>query len=202
MKKFYKIFAILVILVGICANAATSSTDNTKSTKDTKSVDNSQAKSASNGNKKDVYYEYNFEKSNQLALRKVRRTYGCGLGYFLFHNSDMTGATVAMYSTSAGSSQQSGLTSGTSGCDEKTLTTYSSNDIKLVHDYIATNMDQFMIDASYGKGKTLDAVASLVAPDNMAAFELKVQKNYNNIFTNKNVTSEEVTNNLYRSVIM
>lgn len=130
--------------------------------------------------------------------RRVQNAIGCGPGYEIFKNSKShitlsTGASTNMSSTGS-----TARTSGTSGCDNRTLMTF--NNAKLVNDYIATNMSQFMIDASYGKGETLDIVASLMSPDDVKTFEAKVHADYDKIFTSKDVTSQEVTNNLYRSL--
>lgn len=133
----------------------------------------------------------------------INQLVGCGLGTQAFRNDsnryNSLELTVANTLNNWSSTQLSGITSGTSGCKTKGL--FANNNAQLVHDYIATNMEQFMIDASYGDGKTLDVLASLIEPKNVAEFKMKVHSNFNKIFTNENISTQEVTNNLYGVII-
>ena len=83
-----------------------------------------------------------------------------------------------------------GVTLGTSGCDPNGRVTGGTG--KLVLAVIENNMEQFAMDASAGKGETIDTIAGLLDVDS-AELGAKAQQNFAYLFTDENVEAVDLT---------
>ena len=83
-----------------------------------------------------------------------------------------------------------GVTLGTSGCDPNGRVTGGTG--KLVLAVIENNMEQFAMDASAGRGETIDTIAGLLDVDS-AKLGAKAQQNFAYLFTDENVEAVDLT---------
>lgn len=83
------------------------------------------------------------------------------------------------------------ITSGTSGYQEGATIGLNSVDL-----YVAENMDSLANDIAKGNGEYLDTLAHLMKVENKDAFKDNLHKNFNKIYTSKDVTSKEVVANI------
>jgi len=68
--------------------------------------------------------------------------------------------------------------------------------LNLVDEYVAQNMDSLANDIAKGGGEYLDTLAHLMKVENKTAFKDNLHKNFNKIYTSKDVTSKEVVANI------
>ncbi len=122
----------------------------------------------------------------------VNNQTGCGLGAMLIKD-DSSALMLALQATTNGTSgnQTFGITSGTLGCKK----------VKLVMneraaEFVAANMDELAKEAAMGEGEYLNALAELLNVEDKAAFAANLQKNYNSIYTSKNVEMADVLDNI------
>jgi len=83
------------------------------------------------------------------------------------------------------------ITTGTLGYKEGAVIGMNAVDV-----YVAENMDPLANDIAKGDGEYLDTLAFLMKVENKDAFKDKLHKNFNKIYTSKNVTSKEVVANI------
>ncbi len=83
------------------------------------------------------------------------------------------------------------ISTGTLGYQEGATIGLSSIDV-----YIAENMDSLANDIAKGEGEYLETLAHLMKAENKANFKNNLHKNFNKIYTSKNVTSKEVAANI------
>jgi hypothetical protein len=83
------------------------------------------------------------------------------------------------------------ITSGTSGYQEGAA--IGNNSVEL---YVAENMDSIANDIAKGNGEYLDTLAQLMKVENKNTFKDSLHKNFNKIYTSKDVTSKEVVANI------
>ena len=83
------------------------------------------------------------------------------------------------------------ITSGTSGYQEGATIGLNSVDL-----YVAENMDSLANDIAKGNGEYLDTLAHLMKVENKDAFKENLHKNFNKIYTSKDVSSKEVVANI------
>lgn len=62
--------------------------------------------------------------------------------------------------------------------------------------FASSNSDQLEKEIAAGHGEMLDTLAILMKVEDKATFSAKLQTNYSNIYTSKDVTSAEVLNNI------
>lgn len=83
------------------------------------------------------------------------------------------------------------ISSGTLGYQEGATIGLNSVDL-----YVAENMDSIANDIAKGNGEYLDTLAHLMKVENKDAFKENLHKNFNKIYTSKDVTSKEVVANI------
>ena len=83
------------------------------------------------------------------------------------------------------------LTTGTLGYKEGAVI-----GVNIVDVYVAENMDSLANDIAKGDGEYLDTLAHLMKVENKDAFKDKLHKNFNKIYTSKDVTSKEIVANI------
>ena len=85
---------------------------------------------------------------------------GCGLGSMAWRGQSGVAPQVLAATTNGFFGIQTfGITSGTSGCDPRGRITGGTG---VMFAFLEKNLDQFALDASRGKGETIDAIASLM----------------------------------------
>jgi hypothetical protein len=94
-------------------------------------------------------------------------------------------------------------TNGTSGSSTFAITTGSSGykegaviGVNMVDVYVAENMDSLATDIAAGRGEYMDTLAHLMKVDNKDAFKDMLHKNFNKIYTSKDITSKQVVTNI------
>lgn len=114
---------------------------------------------------------------------------GCGLGSMVIKNQNTTVLQVLAATTNGTSGSQTfGITSGTSNCDKPN--NFVSNE--KLHKFVNDNMDELAMDISAGQGETLNTLVSLMNVENSATFKANLQANFQEIYSNDNVTSAQV----------
>jgi len=131
-----------------------------------------------------------------FAAGQAHTNTGCGLGTMLWEGrADNSVLFQAFQSTTNGTSgtQTFGITSGTSECSKPA--TFVENE-KLIN-FVRANMDNLAKDIAMGKGETLDTYAEMlgVPQAQQAAFNRKLQANFDKIFTSEHVVLAEVIDN-------
>lgn len=120
---------------------------------------------------------------------------GCGLGTLMMQ--DQQGAfweSLAVTTNGSFSNQTFGISSGTLGCDKPSYFAVRERlDI-----FVADNMDSLAVDIAAGKGETLDTLAELAELDEnrQEVFFVALQKNFDAIYPNGDVTSTEVVDKI------
>lgn len=127
-----------------------------------------------------------------LATAGSYGTAGCGLGSLIF--KDEPGIVQIFAATTNGTfgNQTFGITSGTLNCGSGVLKAENGK----ASEFVAANMDNLARDIAQGKGESLDAFAELmnVPASQKAAFNSKLQQNFNQIFPNEKVAAAQVVN--------
>jgi hypothetical protein len=134
--------------------------------------------------------------SAAFAAGQAHTNTGCGLGTLLWEGrADNSVLFQAFQSTTNGTSgtQTFGITSGTSECSRPSK--FVENE-KLIN-FVRANMDNLAKDIAKGKGETLDTYAEMlgVPQAQQAAFDRKLQENFDKIFTSEHVVMAEVIDN-------
>ena len=62
--------------------------------------------------------------------------------------------------------------------------------------YISENMEGLATDIAKGDGEYVDTLAQMLKVENKAAFKEKLHKNFNKIYTSKDITAKEVSENI------
>jgi len=117
---------------------------------------------------------------------------GPGLGRVLLKGK--SGKAMELLGTCLNSTSGNGtfaITSGTSGYQEGAVIA-----VNLVDEYVAQNMDSLANDIAKGDGEYLDTLAHLMKVENKNSFKDSLHKNFNKIYSSKDVTSKEVVANI------
>lgn len=120
---------------------------------------------------------------------------GCGLGSKLMDGNEGIAPQVLAVTTNGTSGNQTfGITSGTSGCTQDGVV--KSNWKTAM--FIDSNMNKLARDVSVGNGESLDSLASLlgVSAEHKALFNKTTQANFDRLFPNENVSSQDVVASL------
>jgi Protein of unknown function (DUF3015) len=120
---------------------------------------------------------------------------GCGWGSKLFDGQKGVAPQVLAVTTNGSTGNQTfGITSGTSGCTQDgTVATKWKTAA-----YVGENMNKLALDMSRGEGESLRSLASLmgVTGQDSAQFNSALKGNFAQIFTNSDVKSEQVLQNI------
>ena len=117
---------------------------------------------------------------------------GCGLGSLVFKENDKTQILAATTNGTFGS-QTFGITFGTSNCGDSGKLVSKEQ----VEQYIAVNQNSLKNDISRGNGEALNGLAELMGQKNSAVFKSQLKSNYAKIFAKSDLTSQQITENLY-----
>lgn len=117
---------------------------------------------------------------------------GCGFGTeILKGKKGKVFEVLAVTTNGTSASSTFAITSGTSGYKEG-----SAIGVNIVDVYVAENMESLANDIAKGDGEYLDTLAHLMKIENKVAFKNNLHKNFNKIYTSKDVTSKEVVANI------
>jgi predicted small secreted protein len=120
---------------------------------------------------------------------------GCGLGSDIVKNQDtVLLQLVATFLNGTSGNQTFGITSGTSGCEKPA--SFVSNDKAI--NFMENNMDALALDISNGQGESIDTLASLLDIKDTKAFGAMLQANFDKIYTDTDVNSAKVINNIVK----
>jgi len=118
---------------------------------------------------------------------------GCGLGNQVITNQDSVLMQIFAATTNGTSGNQTfGITSGTSGCAKPAK--FVSND--KANEFVAGNMETLALDISNGQGEALKTLATLLNVSNKDTFATILQANFDKIYTNEDVSSADVIDNI------
>lgn len=124
------------------------------------------------------------------SAQAIDSTGGCGLGSMAWRGQSGIIPQVAAMTTNGIFLNTIGVTLGTSGCDPNGRVTGGTG--KLVLAVVENNMEQFAMDASAGRGETIDTLAGIldVDSDKLGA---AMQQNFAYLFANDNVEAVDLT---------
>lgn len=120
----------------------------------------------------------------------IDSTGGCGLGSMAWRGQSGIIPQVLAMTTNGMASNTIGVTLGTSGCDPNGRVTGGTG--KLVLAVVENNMEQFAMDASAGKGETIETLAGILNVDS-EKFGSAVQQNFAYLFVDENVEAVDLT---------
>ncbi len=121
--------------------------------------------------------------------------YGCGLGSMIFKGNDgLVSQTLAATTNMIFINQLFGITTGTSNCAR--FSSLVSNE--KINVFVADNMDSLATDIAKGNGEYLNTLAVLmeVPEKERTDFYKKLQMNFANIYTSREVTHDQVIKNI------
>ncbi len=124
------------------------------------------------------------------SAQAIDSTGGCGLGSMAWRGQSGIIPQVAAMTTNVTFLNTIGVTLGTSGCDPNGRVTGGTG--KLVLAVIENNMEQFAMDASAGKGETIDTIAGILNVDS-GKLGTAAQQNFAYLFMNENVEAVDLT---------
>lgn len=122
--------------------------------------------------------------------KAIDSTGGCGLGSMAWRGQSGIIPQVLAMTTNGIFLNTIGVTLGTSGCDPNGRVTGGTG--KLVLAVIENNMEQFAMDASAGRGETIDTIAGILDVDS-EKLGAKAQQNFAYLFTDENVEAVDLT---------
>lgn len=132
------------------------------------------------------------------AFADNRQNTGCGLGNLVLGDADFSNTTLgqSFVATTNGTSgnQTFGISSGTSNCE--TPSTFVKNE--RLQEFVVANIDELAKDIAVGEGESLDTLAELmeIAPESRGEAYVKLQSNFDKIYTSSNVTAAHVVDSI------
>lgn len=120
----------------------------------------------------------------------IDSTGGCGLGSMAWRGqSGIIPQILAITTNNSFGTNTFGITFGTSGCDPNGRVTGGTG--KMVLAVIENNMEQFAMDASAGRGETIDTLAGILNVDS-EKLGAAAQQNFAYLFTDENVEAVDL----------
>ena len=120
----------------------------------------------------------------------IDSTGGCGLGSMAWRGqSGIIPQVLAITTNNSFGTNTFGITLGTSGCDPNGRVTGGTG--KMVLAVIENNMEQFAMDASAGRGETIDTIAGILNVDS-EKLGAAAQQNFATLFTDENVEAVDL----------
>lgn len=128
-----------------------------------------------------------------LVAQAEDKSSGCGLGWKVVNRHSLL-SSYTRGITNASTSSTSGMTSGTSGCDQHSLV---SNDKKDIH-YAEANFHALMTEMAQGQGEFLKGFALVMgcASGQTDDFSRAAQKNYRGLFPAQGTNPSELVNTM------
>ena len=120
---------------------------------------------------------------------------GCGWGNMIFEGqSGLPSHLLATIVDGTSGNATFGMTSGTNGCDTSVPLAYHGSSL-LAQEGV---LEEVAHDAAVGEGEALTAlsVSMGIKAEDRADFNRAMHENFDQIFTNEEVTSEEVMSNI------
>lgn len=132
----------------------------------------------------------------------MRANIGVGFGTTMFEALEADGLmsqTAASFTNTLFFNQAFAITTGSLGA-KKTDKIVDNRELK---DYVRDNLDVLAREIAAGSGEALVTLAELsgVAEADRAAFYARLQSNYASIFTSSDVTSDQVLENIGRTMV-
>lgn len=121
--------------------------------------------------------------------KAIDSTGGCGLGSMAWKGQSGIIPQVLAMTTNGTFMNTFGVTFGTSGCDPNGRVTGGTG--KMVLAVIENNMEQFAMDASTGRGETIDTIAGILNVDS-EKLGANAQANFAYLFDNENVEAVDL----------
>ena len=119
----------------------------------------------------------------------IDSTGGCGLGSMAWKGQSGIIPQVLAISTNHTFFNTVGVTLGTSGCDPNGRVTGGTG--KMVLAVIENNMEQFAMDASAGRGETIETIAGILNVDS-EKLGAAAQQNFAYLFPEENVEAVDL----------
>lgn len=120
----------------------------------------------------------------------IDSTGGCGLGSMAWRGqSGIIPQVLAVTTNNSFGTNTFGITFGTSGCDPNGRVTGGTG--KMVLAVIENNMEQFAMDASAGRGETIETIAGILNVDS-EKLGAAAQQNFAYLFTDENVEAVDL----------
>jgi len=120
----------------------------------------------------------------------IDSTGGCGLGSMAWRGqSGIIPQILAITTNNSFGTNTFGITFGTSGCDPNGRVTGGTG--KMVLAVIENNMEQFAMDASAGRGETIETIAGILNVDS-EKLGAAAQQNFAYLFTDENVEAVDL----------
>lgn len=120
----------------------------------------------------------------------IDSTGGCGLGSMAWRGqSGIIPQVLAITTNGSFGTNTFGITFGTSGCDPNGRVTGGTG--KMVLAVIENNMEQFAMDASAGRGETIETIAGILNVDS-EKLGAAAQQNFAYLFTDENVEAVDL----------
>ena len=113
---------------------------------------------------------------------------GCGLGHQIFHKDSQV---LAATTNGTSYSQLFGITSGTSGCEEK-------NGVAKLDSFIESNRVALSDDMARGQGETLAGLGQILECDDVTSLSSVLKNNYSSVFTTDTVSTLEIGRHVKR----
>ena len=117
---------------------------------------------------------------------------GCGLGSLVFPEQDTVAVQVLAATSNALGSQTFGITSGSLDCTKP----YKLVMNEKAQRFVADNMDSIATEIASGEGENLDTLLSLINIQDKQKVSKSLKDNFASIYTNENVTSAQVLDNI------
>jgi hypothetical protein len=115
---------------------------------------------------------------------------GCGLGSLAWRGQGgMVPQVLAVTTNGTFGNQTFGITSGTSGCDPQGRVTGGTGRMTLA--FLEDNLEQFAMDASAGRGETIETIAGILNVDS-EKLGAAAQQNFAYLFTDENVEAVDL----------
>ena len=111
---------------------------------------------------------------------------GCGLGHQIFHKDNQV---LAATTNGLTYTQFFGITSGTSGCEEKT-------GVAKLDAFIESNRVALADDVARGQGETLSGLGQILRCGDVETLGVVLKDNYSAVFTSTNASSVEIGRNV------
>jgi hypothetical protein len=118
---------------------------------------------------------------------------GCGLGSVVLGSEGGFRQVFAATTNGTFGSQTFGITFGTSNCG-------GGGTSPTTVQYIEANKVSLASEISKGNGETVKGLAQLMGCSNTEAFQLKLQKNYKQIFPTQNVEAKNIDHSIHEII--
>lgn len=122
---------------------------------------------------------------------------GCGLGSVFFKNDpSMVMQVISATTNGTSASQTFGITSGTSNCTDDGAIAKA----KQIPMFIEANQVALANDIARGNGEALESLSKVMGCNDSEKLSGVLKSNYNSIYSNDNIKSNQVTTSIMKTV--